>query len=54
MDTIARRYGVRPSEIANGSLEDFLLDLMVACQGADNERKEAERAARRSRMKGRR
>lgn len=39
MDVVAQRYGVRPSQLVNGDLSDFCLDLFVASISIERERK---------------
>lgn len=53
LDIIAKRYGVRPSEIAKGSRQDFALDLLVAQTGAEGESKAIDEAMKKAK-KGRR
>lgn len=56
IDLIARRYGVRPSEIMKGKMSDYQFDCLALGCGLNDENKANERAQKRaqSRMHGRR
>ena len=44
IDTLAKRYGIRPSDLLDGDISRFQFDLLVASSGIEAENKAQERA----------
>lgn len=44
---VCRRYGVLPSEIKNGTIDDLQFNILVANTGVDAENKNSAKATRR-------
>jgi len=54
LDILAQRYGVMPSSIASQNVTDFSFNMLVASVGSEYQAKQADKARRKSQMRGNR
>jgi|2_EtaG_2_1085320.scaffolds.fasta_scaffold09875_3 hypothetical protein len=46
IDTIAKRYGVLPSQVINLNIEDYTFNQLICVEAFENEKKQMEKANR--------